>query len=185
MKLLLSQHATSQCFTSSLQNQWARKITVYRLNSYLHMHLICIDYNTQLQTGHSSKNWFRYVRRGDKLCNQHLLCSDNNNTKQLNGSKEHQSADGCSWGIDAPCPFTKGIFLHSKQGVSVWTRQAPRGTFVQSADVHVGVRACMFARVVYLDARQLCVLGCTSTGINKWRGVMAENRLRAVSPGER
>lgn len=149
------------------------------------MHLICIDYNTKLQIGRSSKNWFRYVRRGDKPCNQYLLCYDNNNTKQLNGNKEHQSADWCSWEIDAPCPFTKGIFLHSKRGVSVWTHQAPQGTFVQSADMHMGVRACMFARVVYLDARQLCVLGCMSTGINKWRGVMAENRLRADSTGER
>lgn len=109
---------------------------------------------------------------GDKLCNQDLLCNDNNNnTKQLKGSKEHQSADWCSGEIDAPCPFTKGIFLHSKRGVSVWTNQAPQGTVVQSADVHVeggGVRAQVcFVRVVYLDARQLCVLGCMSTGINK------------------
>lgn len=85
---------------------------------------------------------------GDKLCNQDLLCNDNNNnTKQLKGSKEHQSADWCSGEIDAPCPFTKGIFLHSKRGVSVWTNQAPQGTVVQSADVHVqggGARASMF-----------------------------------------
>lgn len=58
-------------------------------------------------------------------------------------------------------------------------RFASSGTFVQSASM------CICVRTVDRDVRQLCVLGCMSTGINKWSRVMAETCLRADSTGER
>lgn len=95
--------------------------------------------------------------------------------------KKHQTASWPIWEIDAPCPFTKGIFLHSKR---VWACGhtglfASSGAFVESADMSV----CVWKQQAEMWGS--CVLGCTSAGINKWRGVMAETCLRADSTGER
>lgn len=57
----------------------------------------------------------------------------------------------------------------------------PLGASVQPTDVST----CVCLRMASRDVKWLCELGCTSTGINKWREVMAETCLRADSTGER